>query len=48
MASVTEGVIRTTSWCAVLTLRSEFASTRAPSEYESLVTNVTHANPAKY
>ena len=47
MGSVTPGVMRTASWCWVPTRRRELATTKAPREYESLVANVTHANPGK-
>lgn len=45
IASVTPGVIRIARSCTVLTLLRELATTRAPSAYESLVANVTHAVP---
>lgn len=45
--SDTDGVIMTASWCWVETFLSEWATTNAPKEYESLVANVTHANSGK-
>lgn len=45
--SDTDGVIITASWCWVETFLSEWATTNAPKEYESLVANVTHAKSGK-
>lgn len=43
IASVTDGVMSITAGYAEPARRSEYASTKAPSPYESFVANVTHA-----